>query len=114
MAISLRKIQNESGLIPVENQKMIFNDNTFNPENAKVISENIVKQILQNEILICSLPHELSTEEEQIKEMEKLIQLNADADLELKQAQEEATAVSQQLSNRLKELTEKIHGKEMK
>lgn len=108
MAKCLGTINHESEELGAENGKIQQKD--FDPKKSEDLAQNIIKKIMQNDILISSLPKSFLTEKEQIEQIEKLLKQNEKIDKELIIQQEKAKNVQNQISNRLKNLSNTIYG----
>merc|ERR1719461_893756 len=73
-------------------------------------AQNIMKKLMQNDILISSLPKSFSAEEEQLKQIEDLLEKNKQIDESIAIAKQKAVKVQEQISNRLVQLSNEIYG----
>ena len=106
MAKCLGTIFHESEELTIANGKISGYDHT----KAQELAQNIMKKITQNDILISSLPKSFSTEQEQLAQIQELLDNNKQMDEELAAAQQRALEVQAQVSDRLKDLSNKIYG----
>ena len=106
MAKCIGTIFHESGELKAENGQI----KDFDPKKSEELAQNIIKKIMQNDILISSLPKSFSTEEEQLKEIEELLKKNEEIDKELIEAKQKAKDVQNQISKRLLNLSNDIYG----
>ena len=105
MAKCIGTIFHESGELKAENGQI----QDFDPSNSKELAQNIIKKIMQNDILISSLPKSFSTEQQQLEQIEQLLKRNAEIDQQLIDAKEKAKDVQTQISNRLLNLSNDIY-----
>ncbi len=108
MQQTLRKIQNESGLLPSEKME----NNNYDSQRSKDMAETICSRVLQIELLINDLPREIKDEKTQLKEIEDLIEENEKVSRELESAKLRAISAQKIISDRLESLTNHICGKE--
>mmetsp|Transcript_75643 Transcript_75643/g.67857 ORF Transcript_75643/g.67857 Transcript_75643/m.67857 type:complete len:127 (+) Transcript_75643:29-409(+) len=106
MAKCIGTIFHESGELKAENGQV----KDFDPSKSQELAQNIIKKIMQNDILISSLPQSFSTEEEQLQQIQELLKKNEEIDKELIEAKEKAKDVQSQISNRLLNLSNNIYG----
>ena len=106
MAKCIGTIFHESGELKAENGQV----KDFDPKKSEELAQNIIKKIMQNDILISSLPKSFSTEEQQLKEIEELLKKNEEIDKELIEAKQKANDVQNQISKRLLNLSNDIYG----
>ena len=110
MAKCLGTIFHESEELTIEKGKIQNYDHT----KAQELAQGIIKKITHNDILISSLPKSLRTEQEQLAQIQELLDANKEMDEELAAAEARAREVQAQISDRLKELSNKIYGIESK
>ena len=110
MAKCLGTIFHESEELTIEKGKIQNYDHT----KAQELAQGIIKKITHNDILISSLPKSLCTEQEQLAQIQELLDANKEMDEELAAAEARAREVQAQISDRLKELSNKIYGIESK
>jgi len=91
----------------MDNNRQIQN---FDHSKSKEAAQNIMKKLMQNDILISSLPKSFSTEEEQLKQIEDLLEKNKQIDESIAIAKQKAVKVQEQISNRLVQLSNEIYG----
>eukprot|EP01084_Bolivina_argentea_P211608 359936_1 len=106
MAKCLGTIFHESEELKVDNGKVQNYDHT----KAEELAQNIIKKIMQNDVLISSLPKSFTTEKEQMEQIEVLLEKNKQVDKELEIAKQKAIQVQNQISNRLTNLSNEIYG----
>ena len=106
MAKCIGTIFHESGELKAENGQV----KDFDLSKSKELAQNIIKKIMQNDVLISSLPKSFSTEQEQLQQIEQLLKKNEEIDKELIETKQKAKDVQSQISNRLLNLSNDIYG----
>ena len=106
MSKCMGSILHESEELTVSNGKIQNYDGTKSQE----LAQNIMRKIMQNEILIGSLPRTFATEQEQEQQIKELLEQNRKIDEELLAAQERADEVQKTISKRLTNLSNTIYG----
>ena len=108
MIKSLRDIhQNEHFVATIaENGEARNYDHTQSKQRA----ESIIKKVYHTDMLISSLPQIYENEEEQLKEIQTLIEQNEQMNQKLKLKKIQAQKAQNRLTNRLKYMTNAIHG----
>mmetsp|Transcript_13606 Transcript_13606/g.21386 ORF Transcript_13606/g.21386 Transcript_13606/m.21386 type:complete len:127 (+) Transcript_13606:20-400(+) len=84
----------------------------FDAETIKQSAQEIIQLIIQNDILISSLPKSLPTEQEQLQQIQDLLTKNQQLDKELAVAHKQALEIQEKISERLTTLSNKIYGLE--
>merc|ERR1711971_690416 len=106
MAKCLGTLFHESEELTIEKGKI----QNFDHTKAQELAQSIIKKITENDVLISSLPKSFSTEQEQLTQIQQLLDENKRMDEELAYAESRAIEVQTQISDRLKELSNKIYG----
>ena len=96
--------KNDNGLSSKPNEYEY--DSTSGEESAHAI----LSKVRQADLLISNLPQIYETEEEQMKQIEQLIQENEKMNEKLNDMKIEAQKAQKKLTNRLKLMTNTIHG----
>merc|ERR1719361_2570203 len=99
-------ILHESEELMAEKGKIQNYDGTKSQE----LAQNIMRKIMQNEILICSLPQKFATEQEQNEKIEQLLEQNRQVDAELVEAEQRANDIQKMIGKRLTSLSNTIYG----
>lgn len=107
MAKCLGTIFHESEELAVDNNGQIQN---FDYSKSKEAAQNIMKKLMQNDVLISSLPKSFTPEKEQLQQITELLEKNKKIDAEIAIAKQKAAKVQEQISNRLINLSNEIYG----
>lgn len=107
MAKCLGTIFHESEELAVDSNGQIQN---FDNSKSKESAQNIIKKLMQNDVLISSLPKSFVTEKEQVQQITELLEKNKQVDEEIAIAKQKAVKVQEQISHRLINLSNEIYG----
>ena len=96
MAKCLGTIFHESEELAVDSNGQIQN---FDNSKSKESAQNIIKKLMQNDVLISSLPKSFVTEHEQMQQINELLEKNKQIDEEIAIAKQKAVKVQEQISH---------------